>query len=433
MTEKIRANILRSEIAALKKLPNVVGGGVGKRIKNGQATEEDVIHILVTKKESGKSVPANLGGFATDVVQVGYIKALSNRDVFRPIVGGVSISNPISQATGTLSGIFKDRTDGKPVMVSNNHVMARGNQANLGETINQPSPFEGIPGSAGVGTLKRFTRILQEPSINQVDGAVADLSASLRSNYEIGITHIGPIRSVVDDVPINKIVQKSGRSSEVSLGAVLSKHVIVGVDYGDFGAVFTEQILTTNMLIPGDSGSLLMSLTGELIGLGFAGSDDSSVFIPANIFLQNLNISPYLPVQIVAFKNPSLGAYYYKLRTDANQDSNYATNLGTPFYLYPSDNNPNTISLIRFKTRTTPTRYALSTTLPGSNFVPDTIVGKIATRQLSGSLPLVEWIDNAGNRFYTTDSNGGGINTNIFRPRTTVGFAVPIMTPSFSV
>jgi hypothetical protein len=47
---------------------------------------------------------------------------------------------------------------------------------------------------------------------------------------------------------------------------------------GDVGsAVFTDQIVTTPMAQPGDSGSLLVSLRREALGLVSAGSDKASI------------------------------------------------------------------------------------------------------------------------------------------------------------
>lgn len=445
MDHKTRADILKHHISNIKQLPNVVGGGVGKRFKNGSLTNEDVVHIFVKKKIAERDLnhkeiipktlksPKTLSHVATDVLVVGDIKPLDNRDVFRPILGGVSVANPLSGVLGTMSGIFRDTTDGKPVLLGNNHVLARQNHAAIGENIEQPAPSDNGGGGV-VATLKRFITLNASPTINQVDAAIADLVPALENNYDIAVTHLGLARSLLPNPPINKIVQKSGRTSEQTLGTVISTNASVTVTYSFGDADFENQIITSNMLIAGDSGSLLYSLTGELIGLGYAGSDQIAVFVPIDLVFAQMNIESYNMLTIQEYKNQAYGGFFYKEASDDNKDPNYPFLIGTTFLLYPAALNSSvTAPLKRWKTLNFPAKYALSTSLPDERYIEDTTLGRIAISQQEDSLPLKEWIEiETNNRFYTTETDGGGIDTTRFIEQPNpVGYVATVSTNKF--
>ena len=68
-------------------------------------------------------------------------------------------------------------------------------------------------------------------------------------------------------------VIKLGRTTQVTIGLVLSVNATIAVSYGAAGiAVFRHQIITTAMAAGGDSGSLLMDANINAVGLLFAGS-----------------------------------------------------------------------------------------------------------------------------------------------------------------
>jgi hypothetical protein len=106
-------------------------------------------------------VPEAFEDVPTDVVQVGYVRALQNpRERFRPVVpSGVSMAH-YKVTAGTLAIPVRDRASGDRLLLSNNHVFANSNNAMKGDQILQPSPLDGgkVPGDV-VATLERFLEL----------------------------------------------------------------------------------------------------------------------------------------------------------------------------------------------------------------------------------------------------------------------------------
>src|SRR5260370_37717509 len=86
---------------------NIVGVGIGKKIKGGQATGTDAVRVYVNRKfpkaqiPQPQLVPPTIRGVPTDVVETGRFKAftmppapITPRDRWRPIRPGTSIGPP---------------------------------------------------------------------------------------------------------------------------------------------------------------------------------------------------------------------------------------------------------------------------------------------------------------------------------------------------
>ncbi len=140
--------------------PNVVGVAVG--LKNGVG--EPSVVVLVQRKVPvaaltvAESVPKEVDGVKTDVVEIGYVRAYdSPRDRYRPeIPCGVSIGH-YKITAGTLGTIVTDRTTGEKLILSNNHVLANSNNALIGDAILQPGSADGGQNPADVvARLERF-------------------------------------------------------------------------------------------------------------------------------------------------------------------------------------------------------------------------------------------------------------------------------------
>jgi hypothetical protein len=165
-------------------------------------------------------------------------------------------------------------------ILSNNHVLANSNAANLGDPILQPGPYDGgaMPADQ-IARLSRFIPINFLPSrqINLVDAAIAegrfhDLD---REIYWVGYVRGWRRRS---DVKVGTIVQKTGRTTNYTVGRITAVKATVDVGYGG-GKVarFSDQIVTTNISAGGDSGSLVTSLDNVAVGLLFAGSSIATI------------------------------------------------------------------------------------------------------------------------------------------------------------
>ncbi len=312
--------------------PNVVGVGVGEKVSNGRKTGELSVVVLVREKRPPAGltaqalIPKTIAGVKTDVIEVGDLRALQARtDQWRPAPGGVSIGH-YQITAGTLGCVVRDRTTGARLILSNNHVLANSNDANIGDSILQPGPADGGQVSRDtIAHLERFCPIqfniapptcsiakgvaefannlakltsskhqLQavqaDPSAtNQVDAAVARPTND--SDILDEILEIGDVNGTVP-ATLGMAVRKSGRTTELTTGEINVLAATVTVSYGSSGsALFENQIVTGPMSQGGDSGSLVVAGNAlAAVGLLFAGSDQSTIINPIQAVLDCLEV-----------------------------------------------------------------------------------------------------------------------------------------------
>ena len=216
--------------------------------------------------------------------------------------------NQIQDCCGGTLGSLIQSSNGTQYLLSNNHVLARSDQAAVGETIVQPgliddncTPF-GQTGAAvsAVGTLTGFLS-LKSISTN-ADAAIAAVNAGAVSTagniLELGAPQANGTLAAAppgtsstggkgESPSLNMSVAKSGRTTGLTCASISTVSLIVSVDYFTDCAetksyltkVYTNQIgITGNQFSDaGDSGSLVVdSATAEPVGLFFAGGTNSS-------------------------------------------------------------------------------------------------------------------------------------------------------------
>ncbi|MFD9883624.1 hypothetical protein ACFWZT_19440 [Streptomyces alboflavus] len=215
----------------------------------------------------------------------------------RPSPSGFSVGN-VRVTAGTLGSVVYDFLPGASVdppgaglgvpakfyILSNNHVLADSNRAQLGSSIVQPGVFDGGQDPADrIATLDRFITIQFAPQIplerhnNVVDAALGtvDFQDATREQYFSGAPRAWRRKA---NVAVGDLVKKSGRTTNISFGRIVSVDATIDVNYGTAGtARFKDQILTTNISAGGDSGSLVTSLDNVALGLLFAGSSTVTV------------------------------------------------------------------------------------------------------------------------------------------------------------
>jgi hypothetical protein len=84
--------------------------------------------------------------------------------------------------------------------------------------------------------------------------------------------------SAVAEAKVPQPIRKSGRTTQLTTGSILSDNATIRVRYGPgLQAVFINQLQYTRMTQPGDSGSLIWDQKSHtVVGLHFAGSSSTS-------------------------------------------------------------------------------------------------------------------------------------------------------------
>jgi hypothetical protein len=322
-------NTLKNYRSQLLDRSNVVATGVGYKITGGQKTSTLSIVCSVTKKlapsqlSSKDLIPNNLDGMPTDIIESGVIRALqSPTEKHRPAPGGVSIGHRDITA-GTLGCLVKK--DGRFVILSNNHVLANSNAAEIGDPILQPGPYDGgrfpedhiadleqfipinisgIPSDCPVATgtakfLNSLARMFgssvqlqaidQQATENLVDAAIA--RPINPEDIKNEIIEIGTIQGAVDG-ELGMAIKKSGRTTGFTTGEIQQVDVTVNVQYGEGQiAQFADQLMAGAMSQGGDSGSAVLDNNNNLVGLLFAGSDTSTIMNRIQNVFSTLGVS----------------------------------------------------------------------------------------------------------------------------------------------
>lgn len=282
-------------------LDNVVGVGVGHKVKDGKETSTPTVMVLVSSKlpaellSRANTIPKTVGSQPTDVLEVGHLfaggkpspqtdlDALALTGRARPARPGFSVGH-FKITAGTIgAGCY----DIKPLpgiprryyILSNNHVLANSNDANLGDPILQPGRHDGgqVPRDV-LGRLARFVPINFTGKCNYVDAAIAEVPFEM---IDRDIYWNGYPATAAKAAKVGMNVKKTGRTTSFTTGRVTVIGATVNVNYGGGRiAKFCNQIVTTNMSAGGDSGSLVLDWNDNPVGLLFAGSSSATILNP---------------------------------------------------------------------------------------------------------------------------------------------------------
>jgi len=293
IASRIIAQSLRQNESALLSRANVVGVGIGEKIKDGMPQGRLCVKVYVEKKIAKAQlpkkdlIPQKLLPVETDVEEVGKIVAQGNSGRYRPAPGGVSLGHYRITA-GTLGCLVKDKNSGKFFILSNNHVLANSNNAKKGDPILQPGPYDGGKKPKDtIGYLENWVEIEFGKEANSVDAALAEPKNINLVKSEIML--IGLPRGVAK-AKLGMPIQKSGRTTGYTTGKIKDISATVKVNYDNQVALFRNQILTTNMSQGGDSGSLVLDMQKRAVGLLFAGSELVTILNPIATVFNLLNI-----------------------------------------------------------------------------------------------------------------------------------------------
>ena len=194
--------------------------------------------------------------------------------------------------SGTLGALFTDGTN--QYILSNNHVLARSDQANAGEDVSQPGL---VDTNCTVATIVAdFTGAAALGS--NVDAAVAQLRLGQMDPTGF-IEDIGVPSGTTVNPSVGLGVAKSGRTTGFTTGTIASINTSVSVQYQKscgsgkkFVVAYTNQVVINSSTFSagGDSGSLIVTSNASHnpVALLFAGSSTTTIANPIGEVLTKL-------------------------------------------------------------------------------------------------------------------------------------------------
>ena len=303
--------VKEEQLDKLLNRPGVTGVGVGYKYVGGQRTDEVAIQVFVENKRDvakGQAIPREVDGVRTDVIEreivlhtlrvpVADVELQADTGRYDPLQGGISIGPCRAIGgyvyTGTLGAIVRDNASGATMMLSNFHVMCVDSGWTVGDTMAQPSRVDtgACPGDI-VGTLERAQLT------NAVDAAVARHTAR---GTKCSIVDIGDVAGTAT-ATLGMAVRKRGRTTGLTYGTVDTISLTVNVDYGpSLGTVTLNNQIgvavdtaqSKQFGNKGDSGSVVVDGSRNVVGLHFAGSTDGTFGVANQIaqVLAALNVS----------------------------------------------------------------------------------------------------------------------------------------------
>ena len=240
----------------------------------------------------------------------------SSNDNYGVSGGNVNDKSNAFCCSGTLGSLVT--AGGGLYVLSNNHVLARADQAAPGEDISQPGLIDN--GCQVPEIVADFTSAAALGS--NVDAAVAGLRAGTM-NSTGAIEGIGTISSVVKAAAVGLAVTKSGRTTGTTTGTVASINTSVNVQYQKgcgkgkkFTVSYTNQVVINSSTFSagGDSGSLIVSNNSchQPVALLYAGSSSTTIGNPIGEVLSKVGAALGSSVSFVggscsAFADPTGG------------------------------------------------------------------------------------------------------------------------------
>ena len=152
---------LQKNVDDLLSKPDVYAVGLGEKMSKGKRTGKRALICSIKKKKPlaqltrEDMIPSEIDGIPTDIVEIGDRPRAfpAERERQRPVVPGISAGH-IDITAGTIGGVVE--VDGQTMLLSNNHVFANENEANLGDKIIQPGDYDGGSVLDGIGILYNY-------------------------------------------------------------------------------------------------------------------------------------------------------------------------------------------------------------------------------------------------------------------------------------
>ena len=259
-----------------------------------------VVRVLVDRADVS-GLPVRVNGLPVKKVLIGRIRAWSLTGEYRPIHIGVSLGNENECLPGTIGCVVE--RNGHKYALSANHVLARQNQAHIGETIIQPSlpdvdpeNCSVAPPQAAVARLSDFQRVYYDGKTpNYMDAAIAEFT--LPSGQVRGTTPAGFYGAPGTDpitASLGMRIMKLGRTTALTHGVITGVNTKVKVDFPSGRALLVGQLETSRSFGDfGDSGSLVLTDDGRKRPVGMViGGDQfgSAIVTPIGRILSRFDV-----------------------------------------------------------------------------------------------------------------------------------------------
>ncbi|HEX9893354.1 MAG TPA: CARDB domain-containing protein [Gemmatimonadales bacterium] len=290
---------------ALRRIPGVIGTAVGLA-SDGRA----VVRIFLSRPDV-PGVPDALDGIPVSRTITGMLVAFGNPTTkARPAPLGYSIGHP-SITAGTIGALVRNGS-GQTFVLSNNHVLANGNDASLGDPALQPGPFDGGTLADQIGTLFAFKTIdFALNGRNTIDAALA-LTSEVSNSTPLDDGYGTPGSSIYHDTNddglfdnlaglLNTPVQKYGRTTKLTKGTITGINASLTICYEVViifcvkSANFVDQLIIEPGTFSGggDSGSLIVTddLGKNPVGLLFAGSSTQTIANRIDLVLNHFGVA----------------------------------------------------------------------------------------------------------------------------------------------
>jgi len=245
---------------------NVVGIGMGFKQIKGKWTKKKAIICFVEKKKDLPElmavdvVPKKIEGVTTDIIEVGELWEMQDRDRYRPAPGGCSAMHSRGTACTLGCVVYKN---GKTYLLGNQHCyLPKYKGIQEGAPILQPSLLDGGKIEDKIAVASETIEFDLE-GYNLIDAALAEVINP--DHVEQRILDIGEISPQTAGVKVGEEVQKRGRTSLYTQAKVIAVDVTAMVNYGFANGEkktirFEDQIFTEPFVEVGDSSSLALNI-----------------------------------------------------------------------------------------------------------------------------------------------------------------------------
>jgi hypothetical protein len=257
-------------------IPQPLDLAIGIKQVNGEYQDDLALVVMLPDKlppdevPPEQLVPEQFAGFVTDVVQLRPTE-ISDQTVYDPLRGGIQISRPAFTApdgvslmvrTGTLGAVVRSRFDQRHQLLTCQHVLP------TVDVVHQPGDL--TTGHRVVGT----TGASVNNSSEWLDCAVAEVAAGQGTIPHV--QGVGPVRGTAT-VSLWEQVKKRGARTELTTGVVVS--ITPGSVPGTLRGMMIDTFPVGGLFCwHGDSGSVVLNMHDQVVGLLFAMNDDQRDF-----------------------------------------------------------------------------------------------------------------------------------------------------------